>query len=157
MIRRAIPLFAALVLFSACDDETTTPSTDGGAAPSADGGGSASAEGGSSGGSSGATSDCAVAYSCRADSGGITLNCVEASAKPNGAKEACEGQAVGGLTYVFSEGPCPREGAAAGCLLRENGGCQVSWIYGPASSANAAGVETFVSQCRAQGHEPVAR
>jgi hypothetical protein len=96
----------------------------------------------------GATSDCEVAYSCRAIVEGTLASCIESARRSDAAKEACEAQSVGEQTHEHSDDPCPRSGAAGGCLIREAAGCGVSWVYG-----NQQDIGFFAQQCESQGHE----
>jgi hypothetical protein len=142
MIRRRYllqPLALLLVLpLAGCDDDDAPP---GAGTSDASTTGDASA-------APGATSDCEVAYSCRAISGGAPASCTESSRRSDAAKQACEAQSVGDLSYEHSDDPCPRSGAAGGCLIREAEGCGVSWVYG-----NQQDIGFFAQQCESQGHE----
>jgi hypothetical protein len=96
----------------------------------------------------GATSDCEVAYSCRASVGGTLASCTEASRGSDAAKGACEAQSAGERIHEHSDDPCPRSGLAGGCLVREADGCMVSWVYG-----NQRDIGFFAQQCESEGHE----
>lgn len=145
LLRTSIAILAIAFSLPGCDSDED----EGGVATPADGG-ARGGDGGASSEPTGATSDCEVAYSCSAYMAEGIFSCVEVSTRPEGAKEACEQQSIDSLTYVYSETPCPRNDPSAGCLVGNEGTCQVSWIYGP-------GAESSASLCASQGHQPVVR